>query len=164
MPSGALDWTSQKPQVIGGTNISFAGIRVHTNSTEPVTENRTRILTISEDNQYKTRYLAYFHSTMPWTTGMLEAFQAGTVYVSTAVQTGYDNRTENRLMGSLSLVVPWLTHEYVTSFNPTDPITSTGHNGRINRMTVHFLPEPAGIMLLGAGIIGLASAHRLWRR
>jgi hypothetical protein len=67
-------------------------------------------------------------------------------------------------MGTLSLVVPWLTHNYLTSFDPAEPVTSPYHNARVNKMLVNFMPEPSGILLLGAGILGLAGVYRLRRR
>jgi hypothetical protein len=161
-PTGALDITEYSPQLVGGTYVGFGATRVHTRSTEPAT--RTRFLTTAGDNQYNTRKTVGLWTTMPWTTGRLEVFQSGGQYVSTAVQTGYDNRTENREMGTLSLVVPWLTHNYLTSFNPTDPIIAGFHSAAINKVMVRFVPEPAGMMLLGAGILGVVGVYRLRRR
>jgi hypothetical protein len=152
-PTGALDITEYSLQKFGGTYVGYEATRVHTNLTtggtamEPIT-----------------RKTVALWSTAPWTTGMITIFQSGGFYISTAVESGSDNRTENREMGTLSLVVPWLTHNYLTSFNPTDPITSPFHNGRVNKLKVTFAPEPAAIALLGVGILGLAGVYRLRRR
>jgi hypothetical protein len=156
-PTGMLDITENSPQLVGGTYIGFEATRIHTYLT-------TGAGTPNDPGEYITRKTLGLWTTMPWTTGRLEVFQSGGGYISTAVQTGYDNRTENREMGTLSLVVPWLTHNYLTSFNPSEPVTSPFHNARVNKMLVNFMPEPSGILLLGAGILGLAGVYRLRRR
>jgi hypothetical protein len=94
---------------------------------------------------------------------MVSVYQSGGPYISTVVQTGYDNRTPDGMMGSLSLVIPWLTHEYHNPFFGTDPFAPF-HSGRILNMRVNFLPEPSGILQLGAGILGLVGVYHLRRR
>jgi hypothetical protein len=154
-PTGMLDITEYSPQLVGGTYVGFEATRVHTTATTG---------TPSNPGGPATRMTLGLWTTMPWTTGMLTVFQQGAVYISTAQRTGYDNRTENRQMGTLSLVVPWLTHNYLTSFNPTDPPDAGFHAAAVNQVRVNFVPEPAGIALLGVGILGVAGAYRLRRR
>ena len=152
-PTGALYVTEYSPQLVGGSYAYFEWRRVH-----------AQLTTGGTMMNYITRLALDIRTTAPWTTGMVSVSLSGVPYVSTAVQTGYDNRTENREMGTLSLVVPWLTHRYLTALNPLDPVTSPFHNARIRRMNVTFLPEPVGILLLSAGILGLVGAYRLRRR
>jgi hypothetical protein len=156
-PTGALDWTEYSLQEIGGTNISFGGTRVHTYLT-------TGGGTPNNPGAYIERYQAYFQTKAPWSTGMASVFVSGGAYITSVAATGYDNRTENRELGTMSLVSPFMTHEYVTSFNPSDPVEAVAGWGRIYTMKVMFLPEPVGILMLGAGIIGLVGAYRLRRR
>ena len=156
-PSGMMDVTEYDLMELAGTYINFAGTRAHTYLT-------TGGGTPNDPGPYITRQSHYFWSTAPWTTGMITGFQSGGNYISTAVQTGSDNRTENREMGTLSLVTSHLTHSYINSFNPSEPVTSPFHNVRVWKMRVTFLPEPGGILLVGAGILGLAGVYRLRRR
>ena len=62
------------------------------------------------------------------------------------------------------MVVPWLTHGYVASYNPLDPIASPLHGALINQNTITFLPEPAEMLQLGAGILVLMGLYRARRR
>jgi hypothetical protein len=154
-PTGALDSTEYSPQIVGGTHARWEVTRIHTNLTT---------MTPSDPGEYITRMSQYVNTTAPWTTGMIEVFQSGGFYISSAAQTGSDNRTENRELGKMSLVVPWLAHQYLTSFNPTDPLSSPWHNGGISQVQVNFMPEPVGILLMGSGILGLLGVYRLRRR
>jgi hypothetical protein len=108
--------------------------------------------------------LQMIRTTAPWTTGRVSVMGTNGAYATTITKTGYDNRNGNGSMGTLSLVVPWLTHSYLTSFHPMDPVTSVAHYAGIQTMKVHFLPEPGGIALLSAGLLGLAVVYRLRKR
>ena len=103
-------------------------------------------------------------TTAPWTTGRVEIYQPLGSTVTTATVTGYDNRNPQGLHGKLSLVVPWLVHGYLESYNPADPISSPLHSALITQNTITFLPEPAEMLQLGAGILGLVGLYRLRRR
>jgi len=149
-PTGMFDFTEYSPQEVAGTYIAFEITREHT------------LLTTGAGAPL-TRMVHYFYTTAPWTTGAISVFVSAS-YVSSALQSGSDNRTDNLEMGTLSLVVPWLTNQYLSPFDPTDPITSNWHNARVNKVVVTFLPEPVSILLLGAGVLGLAGVYRLRRR
>ncbi len=150
-PTGALDSSEYSPQTVGQTHVRWTAKREHT------------ALTTGGGDLIQRRSV-YFYTTGPWTTGMIEGFQSGGFYVSSAAVTGYDNRTENREFGTMSLVQPALTHQFLTSFNPGDPITSPWHNVLIRQVKVTFMPEPGGILLMGAGVLGLVGVYRLRRR
>ena len=152
-PTGMLDSTEYSPQIIGGTHARTQGTIHH-----------TYLTTGGSAMNAITRMEQYVNTTAPWTTGTLEVFQSGGFYISRAVVAGYDNRTENRELGTMSLVVPWLAHQYITSFNPTDPVASPWHNTAINQVRVNFMPEPGGILLMSAGVLGLVGVYRLRRR
>jgi len=156
-PSGMLDKTEYELMYLGGTYVNFGGTRFHTYLT-------TGDGTPNDPGEFISRESHYFWSTAPWTTGRISGYQAGGNYISTAVQTGSDNRTENREMGTLSLITAHLTHNYIASFNPSEPVTSPFHNTRVWRARVTFMPEPSGILLLGAGVLGLVGVYRRRRR
>jgi hypothetical protein len=65
----------------------------------------------------------------------------------------------------VSLVRPRLIHTYAVPLQgSTDPITMTWPVARMWRLKVYFLPEPAGMLLLGSGIVGLLGLSRMRRR
>jgi hypothetical protein len=64
----------------------------------------------------------------------------------------------------VSMVRPRLIHTYTVSVDPGDPITNTRQVARLWRLKVFFLPEPTGLLLLGAGIAALLGLSRMRRR
>jgi hypothetical protein len=65
----------------------------------------------------------------------------------------------------VSMVRPRLIHTYLVPLDPTtDPITETWPVARMWRMKVYFVPEPAGMLLLGTGIVALLGVSRMRRR
>ena len=65
----------------------------------------------------------------------------------------------------VSMVRPRLTHTYTVPLDTSvDPITNTWQAARLHTMTVFFLPEPGGMLMLGAGIAALLGLSRMRRR
>jgi hypothetical protein len=65
----------------------------------------------------------------------------------------------------VSMVRPRLVHTYTVPLDPSvDPITNTRQLARLHTMKVFFLPEPAGMLMLGAGIAALLGLPRMRRR
>jgi hypothetical protein len=65
----------------------------------------------------------------------------------------------------VSMVRPRLKHVYEKPLDPSaDPITSNFQAARLYTMKVFFLPEPAGMLLLGAGIAIVLGLSRMRRR
>jgi hypothetical protein len=149
--TGNLAISENSPQRLGMTYPSWEATRINTSLT-------------TGGGELATRKAQIIRSTAPWTTGRVEVYQPLGSIVTTATVTGYDNRTPLGLHGKLSLVVPWLVHGYVESYNPADPVSSGIHTTVITKVTTTFLPEPAVILQLGAGILGLVGLYRLRRR
>jgi hypothetical protein len=61
----------------------------------------------------------------------------------------------------VSLVKPRLTHIYQVPRLLTDPIFSSWQANGVQIMKVFFLPEPAGVLMLGAGITVLLGLSRI---
>jgi len=65
----------------------------------------------------------------------------------------------------VSLVRPRLVHDYNVPLDPSvDPIINIWQAARIHTMKVFFLPEPAGVLVLGTGIAVLLGLSRMRRR
>ncbi len=64
----------------------------------------------------------------------------------------------------VSMVRPRLIHTYRVPLDPGDPITTNWQAARMWRLKVYFVPEPAGLLLLGAGIAALLGLSRMRRR
>jgi hypothetical protein len=65
----------------------------------------------------------------------------------------------------VSMVRPRLIHTYSVPLDrSTDPITETWPVARIWQLKVFFVPEPAGMLLLGTGIVALLGVSRMRRR
>jgi hypothetical protein len=138
-------------------------------------------------------YKAYYLSTFaPWTTGMIYAQNPLNYKNQKFTQTGYDKKfsvpttrtftytnyntttagtttttTMKTLMGITritSMVRPRLRHTYLQSNNPLGAVTTPYQSARLWGLRVFQLPEPGGLVLLGAGILGLAGLSILRRR
>jgi hypothetical protein len=65
----------------------------------------------------------------------------------------------------VSMVRPRLIHTYRVPLDPeVDPITTGWTAARLWALKVFFVPEPAGLLLLGAGIAALLGLSRMRRR
>ncbi len=65
----------------------------------------------------------------------------------------------------VSMVRPRLTWTFAVPLDPSvDPIENIWTPVRLWRLKVFFLPEPAGTLLLGAGIAALLGLSRMRRR
>jgi hypothetical protein len=102
----------------------------------------------------------YVSTIVPFTTGMITAYQpfGGTTTLHTL--TGYDNRTPAGLNGVISMVRPRLVHGYIKRLNPPDAIHMAWASARAWQIDFHFLPEPGGTVMLAAGVVVLAGLYR----
>jgi len=65
----------------------------------------------------------------------------------------------------VSMVRPRLIHDYNVPLDPdSDPITNIWQAARMWRLKVFFVPEPTGLLMLGAGIATLLGLSRMRRR
>jgi hypothetical protein len=64
----------------------------------------------------------------------------------------------------VSMVRPRLINTYTVPVDPLEPIENTWSFARLWRMKVYFVPEPAGMLLLGAGVAALLGLSRMRRR
>ena len=63
------------------------------------------------------------------------------------------------------MVRPRLIHDYNVPLGPdSDPITNIWQAARMWRLKVFFLPEPAGMLLLGVGVAAQLGLSRMRRR
>jgi len=128
---------------------------------------------------YISRFHHYLHLLNPWTTGMVEGYQALGTYLTALTATGYDNTSPamtannkiyiNKTKGDgyasriVSLVRPRLVWTFFRN-NESGDIGTNFQAMRTWRMDVLFLPEPGGIAMLVAGVAGLAGLAALARR
>jgi hypothetical protein len=68
------------------------------------------------------------------------------------------------VMRVVSLVRPRLVHTYLTPLDSGDPIVSNNNMAELWTMKVYFVPEPAAVVMIGAGIVGLLGLSRIRRR
>jgi hypothetical protein len=90
-------------------------------------------------------------------------------YCSTYSSSSYYTCTTKQYLKGVTRVVsmvrPRLVHTYRVPLDPSvDPITNIWQAARMHTMTVFFLPEPAGMLMLGAGIAALLGLSRMRRR
>jgi hypothetical protein len=65
----------------------------------------------------------------------------------------------------VSMVRPRLVHTYRVPLDPSvDPIANIRQFARLWTMKVFFLPEPAGMLMLGTGVVALLGLSRMRRR
>ncbi len=65
----------------------------------------------------------------------------------------------------VSMVRPRLIHTYTVPLDPdSDPITNIRQVARMQALKVFFVPEPSGMLLLGAGVAALLGLSRMRRR
>jgi hypothetical protein len=64
----------------------------------------------------------------------------------------------------VSLVRPRVIHTYAVPIDPADPVTNTWPVARMWTMDVYFVPEAAGMLMLGVGIAALLGVSRMRRR
>jgi hypothetical protein len=65
----------------------------------------------------------------------------------------------------VSMVRPRLIHTYQKPLDPlAEPLWTNWQSARVALIRVFFLPEPTGMLLLGAGIAGLLGLSRMRRR
>jgi hypothetical protein len=115
---------------------------------------------------YYTKVYQNISTVAPWTTGFV--FVAGQTGYSRAdgslSGSGYDARTPNGFAGVVSLIRPRLVHTYVVPNDPNLPIVKSRSFAQIWQLDIHFLPEPGGAVLLGAGLLTLVGLYRFRRR
>jgi hypothetical protein len=115
---------------------------------------------------YYTKIYQNISTVAPWTTGFV--FVAGQTGYSRAdgslSSSGYDARTPNGYAGVVSLIRPRLVHTYVVPNDPNLPIVKSRSFAQIWQLDIHFLPEPGGAVLLGAGLLTLVGLYRFRRR
>ena len=168
-PSGRSTWTGaflRYPNTPNGDNVRTEYEDQYLGATYPGWQGYVRHLTQTTINGGPvTAKTKGFYSTIPWTTGKVRVSNPVGDYPDVRTLSGYDNRTSDGFEGKLSLVVPWLTRGY---YADAASIRVAWQGATINKVTAEFggqtAPEPAGVLLLGAGIVTLAGLYRLRRR
>jgi hypothetical protein len=150
---GGIPCTSQQPSVIGQTR---------------VTQKMRRFLTDGLGGKatygsgtYLSRPVYYLNIGVPWTTGTIYASMPQTPSPGQkATYAGYDNRSvltttglnkSQYQVGVLSLVRPRLVYGYLGP-DMASPAENFFRGVRVERIKVHFLPEPESVALLAAGM------------
>jgi hypothetical protein len=64
----------------------------------------------------------------------------------------------------VSMVRPRLIHTYTTPIDPSESIWMSRPIARMATLKVFFVPEPTGLLLLGAGVAALLGLSRMRRR
>jgi hypothetical protein len=64
----------------------------------------------------------------------------------------------------VSMVRPRLIHTYTVPIDPAEPIENTWQAARLWTMKIFFVPEAAGLLLLGAGVAAVLGLSRMRRR
>jgi hypothetical protein len=89
----------------------------------------------------------------------------GTGYSSTFYTTVTTKQYLKGVTRVVSLVRPRLVHTYRVPLDPSvDPIANIRQLARLWSLKVFFLPEPGGMLMLGAGIAALLGLSRMRRR
>ncbi len=112
------------------------------------------------------RSVNYLVSRAPYTTGMVSELEPNGNTYTVQTATGSDTRTSLGLNGKISLVHPRLWHAYLAFpvSDPQKPILMSWSSSRLRKITVTFLPEPAGVAMLAAGLMTLVGLYRHRRR
>ena len=119
--------------------------------------------------EYYIRSVNYLVTRAPYTTGMVSATEPNgntrTIQTATGSDTRYMHSTKG-LVGQISLVHPRLWHAYLAFpvSDPQKPILMSWSSSRLRKITVTFLPEPAGVAMLAAGLMTLVGLYRHRRR
>jgi hypothetical protein len=93
---------------------------------------------------------------LPWTTGMVSITATAGPFPTLFQRTGYDHRTSKGL-GTIQLVAPQLVRwEFPDREGPWDR-----HTGAIGILRIKFVPEPSGLVMMGAGLGLLAVLYRV---
>jgi hypothetical protein len=162
---GGVACTSQQPSVIGQTTVGLKGTRFATISGSKLTDGSGNYLSWPV---YSLSQLA------PWTTGALYGvvpFQAY-AFSQEATYAGYDKRKlvttsgpakVQYQVGVMSLVRARLVHEYRGAGFGSPPLHYSSVL-RMERIKLHFLPEPDATVLICAGIATLAALGWTRRR
>jgi hypothetical protein len=123
--------------------------------------------------EYITRRNQYINTSNPWTTGKVRAHQPLGTYVTTFTFSGSSSPSPTGsvygldLTRKVSMVRPRLRHTYSKRSDPQVPLGHIWAAARVWVLDVYFFgeaPEPAGLVMLGSGVVILAGLYRLRRR
>ena len=103
-------------------------------------------------------------------TGTLTSFDMVGGNQGTFTYFGTDGRNAAGTTGTIQMIAPSLAYSYFlggsawdgSGNNPVSSLTTESDNSQITTLT--FLPEPAGFLMLGAGVLGLLGLNLLHRR
>ncbi len=68
------------------------------------------------------------------------------------------------VMRVVSVIRPRIVHAYLKPTSPADPIEANNNLAELWTMKIYFVPEPAAVVMMGAGIAGLLGLSRIRRR
>ena len=114
-------------------------------------------------NQGYTAFTRWAATTGPWITGSVTAADAVGAYNTAFSAVGVDNRNPAGTSGTLSVVTPTLIFDFLTDGAGTATFRKEGFVS-VSTLTFTFLPEPARLVLLAGGLLGLLGLNRLPRR